>query len=428
MKNSFVYLFMAVFISFLVTGCGSDTVTNPPGNTTINVNGRVSDIFGSPASGISVIIGGQTKTSGADGSFTINNVTAPYDCEMLELGGNQKYGYLYKGLNTSSPRLTTASGISGVQYTSNIVVTFPAGLIPSGKKVMLFYSDTTNVIYGKINAGPVNNAVTYPVVWSNNNSTINGKICALVYSIDVSNNILSYDNYAEAELPVTSGLQSIWQPTIADFSLNPGEVNLTALINPPGGYSIVTSVLCINFSKLTNNPFLLVQAAPLISFTTTANISGLVPTGLPSNFTLNLFTRIAEPSGANGYKSTIVTAGINNQVNIEPASVLNTPLNGATGIDTTTVFNYSQATGSAIYAVKYQGSNNTYFVYTPGLNTTIPNFSPNLQIESNIIHNWNVTQYQGLNSVDEFVNSDFLHMVNLPGVLISADRTFTTAP
>lgn len=420
---------MAVFISFLVSGCGSDTITNPPPvNTAITVNGRVSDIFGSPVSGINVIIGGQTVTSGADGSFVINNVTTPYDCQMLELGGNQKYGYLYKGLTTASPHLTTGSGIAAVQYTSNIVVTFPGGLIPAGKKVLLFYSDTTNVIYGKINAGPVNNAVTYPVVWSNNNSTINGKICALVYSVDVSNNILSYDNYAEAELPVTSGLQSIWQPTIADFSLNPGEVNLTAVINPPGGYSIVTSVLCINFSKLTNNPFLLVQAAPLISYTTTPNISGLVPSGLPSNFTLNLFTRIAEPSGANGYKSTIVTAGVNNQVTIEPASVLNTPLNGATGIDTSAVFNYSQGNGSGVYSLQTTGSNNTYIVYTTELNAFFPNFAPALNIEPGTNHTWKVTKYQGLSSVDAYVSMELLHFADLPSVLTSANRIFTTAP
>ncbi len=429
MKNYFAYILLTLYISFVISGCGSDTVTNtPPVNTTINVNGRVSDIFGTPASGISVIIGSQTVTSGADGNFTINGVSAPYDCQMLELGGIHKYGYLFKGLTTASPHLTTGSGIANVQFSSNVVVTFPNGLIPAGKKVLLFYSDTTNVIYCKVNAGPVNSAITYPVQWANSTSTINGKIRALVYTVDVSNNIISYDNYAEAELPVTSGGQSIWQPTIGDFALNPGEVSLTATINPPGGYSVLSSSLCINFSKLTNNPFLIALGSPLISYTTTSNISGLVPTGLPSNFTLNLFTRIAEPSGASGYKSTIVQTGINNQITIGPASVLNTPLNGATGIDTTTVFNYSQSTGSSIYAVKYLGINNTFYVYTTELNTTIPNFSPNLLIEPGTVHDWQVTQYQGLNSVDEYVNSDLLHMVNLPGVLNSAGRTFTTAP
>lgn len=418
-----------MFVSFLITGCGSDTVTNtPPGNTTINVNGRVSDIFGSPVSGISVIIGGQTVTSGADGSFTMNGVSTPYDCQMLELGGNHKYGYLYKGLTTASPRLTTSSGIANVQYTSNIAVTYPNGLIPAGKKVMLFYSDTTNVMYCKVNAGPVNNAITYPVQWANNNSVINGKIRALVYSVDVSDNIVSYDNYAEAELPITSGGQSVWQPTLGDFSLDPGEVNLLATINPPGGYSILSSKLCINFSRLTNNPYLLVFTAPLISYTNTANISGLVPSGLPSNFTLNLFTSISEPSGGSGYKSTIVQTGINNQVTIEPAPVLNTPLNGVTGIDTNTVFNYTQGTDSGIFEVQFNGFNNTYLVYTSVLNAAIPNFSPNLLIELNTSHNWKVTKYQGLNSVDEFVNSEFLHMTNLPGVLNSTSRTFTTAP
>ena len=430
MKNYFAYILLTVFTAFLVSGCGDNSVPNiPPVSTTINVNGRVADIFGTPQSGISVIIGNQTVTSGADGNFTINNVNKPYDCQMLELSGNQKYGSLFKGLNSTSPRLTIISGLSDPpQYSSNIVVTFPNGLIPAGKKVLLFYSDTTNVIYGKINTGPVSGAVTYSVPWANNNSTINGKVRALIYSVDVSDNIISYDNYAEAELPVTGGGQSIWQPTMADFALNPGEVNLTATINPPGGYSIVVSAIFINFSKLTNNPFILSALAPLISYTTTANISGLVPSGLPSDFTLNLLTRIVEPSGAGGYKSTIVQAGINNQVTIEPASVLNTPLNGATGIDTNSVFDYSQGTGSGVYAVKYSGANNTYIVYTSGLNITIPNFSPDLNIEPNTSHSWRVTKYQGLNSVDEYVNSELFHMVNLPGNLTSASRTFTTAP
>jgi hypothetical protein len=428
MKNYSVYLFFTILTGLLISGCGDNTVINPPVNTTINVNGRVSDILGTPISGISIIIGSQTVTSGADGNFTVNNVNKPYDCQMLELSSNQKYGYLYKGLSTASPRFTTISGLAGAQYSSNIAVTFPNGLIPVGKKVLLFYSDTTNVIFGKVDAGPVNNAVVYTVPWANNNSTIDGKICALIYSVDGSGNIVSYDNYAEAQLPVTSGGQSVWQPSSADFSLNPGEESLIATINAPGGYSIISSALCINFSKLTNNPFILAFSAALITYSSAANISALVPTGLPSGFTLNLFTRIAEPSGASGYKSFVVQPGVNNNVIIEPASVLNTPLNGTNGIDTTSIFDYSQGSGSGIYAIQFNGFNNTYVVYTSGLNCTMPNFSPNLNIEPNTGHTWRVTKYQGLNSVDEYVNAEILHMVNLPGVLSSANRTFTTAP
>ena len=429
MKNYLASAFIAMFSIMILSGCGDDTVTNtPPANTSITVNGRVSDIFGTPASGLSIIIGGQTVTSGADGNFTVNNVTKPYDCQMLELGGAHKYGYLYKGLNTASPRLTSISSVANPQYSSNIVVTFPVGLVPVGKMVLIFYSDTTNVAYGKTNIGPVVNPVTCPVIWANTGSVVNGKICALVCSVDGSGNITSYDNYAEAEVPLTNGLQSVWQPTLAEFSLDPGEAALTATIIPPGGYSVVSSALCINFSKLVNNPFALMTTAPLATFTTSANVSGIVPTGLPSNFTLNLFTRIAEPSGGSGYKSTIVQTGINNQVTMEPASVLNTPLNGATGVDSNTVFNYSQGTGSEMYYLRFSGTNNTYVVYTSQLNAEIPNFSPNLLIEPNTSHSWQVTKYTGLNSVDAFVSSEFFHFVNLPGVLFSDSRTFTTTP
>src|SRR5437016_4156707 len=156
MKNYFAYICLIIFISFLISGYSDSSVTTPPVNNTINVNGRTSDNFDSPVSGLSIIIGNQTVTSADDGSFTVNNVTTPYDIKMLELSAAHKYGYLYKGLTTAAPHLTISSGLANLQYSANVNITFPNGLIPAGKKVLLFYSDTTNVSFGRIINGPVN--------------------------------------------------------------------------------------------------------------------------------------------------------------------------------------------------------------------------------------------------------------------------------
>jgi len=138
---------------------------------------------------------------------------------------------------------------------------------------------------------------------------------------------------------------------------------------------------------------------------------------------------LSEPSGANGSSSSIVQAG-SNQITLDPAPLLNSPLNGSTGIDTNSIINYSQGNGSGVFRLYFNdsGSDREFYVYTTDLNATMPNFSPNLPIGSNLSYYWTVTKMQGLNSVDEFVIAELFHMTSLPGVLVSASRTFTTAP
>ncbi len=135
-----VTVFVAAATTFTLTATnstGSATASlQVNASLTMAVNGYVKDIDGEPISGITVVVKGKSPTTtGSDGSFTIQNVTAPY--EIRTIMSTAKTAVVYQGLTTPNPSLlylgsTTASkhaDISGSVPVSgeNTLVCFSSG-------------------------------------------------------------------------------------------------------------------------------------------------------------------------------------------------------------------------------------------------------------------------------------------------------------
>lgn len=82
--------------------------TPPDGGALITVNGYAITEFGFPTSTTNVTIQGQTVATAADGSFTVQGVTAPYD--VILHGTNDTRWSVYVGLTRSDPTLFTMQG------------------------------------------------------------------------------------------------------------------------------------------------------------------------------------------------------------------------------------------------------------------------------------------------------------------------------
>jgi hypothetical protein len=92
--------------------------------STITVRGTVIDYWRHRVPNVAVYVGTATAMTDANGQFTINNVTPPYDVGLavrvglIQFGGSED-AYLFRGLKRSDPTLQVKDGLVGSSSTGN---------------------------------------------------------------------------------------------------------------------------------------------------------------------------------------------------------------------------------------------------------------------------------------------------------------------
>jgi hypothetical protein len=367
--KSYILIFAVCGILISVYGCGGTTTpVTPP--TTITVSGKVLDTYGNPITVTStVVIGTQSKPTAGDGSFTINNVTTPYDVWVL----NPATGVFgVKGLTIANPYIPGAISPGNTQ---SLLVTIP--LVPAGSKATVIFQDT---VTGKVSGfGQVlaNSQTTSLSIGGVAGQTVAGKLYLIEYNIS-GGVVSSYSGYAEQQAAFTIGSG---QPfTFNTIGGGLGQATISGTVNSSGGTNLEAQ-LYLNFGSKNN----IVHRGGFIQSIVMSGSSGsysfVVPTGGTTS-TTNLNVVAITPNPPNswvGQRMLTVQAGTTGSViNIDsPASIL-TPGNGATGVDTTTLFSYSGGSGNAIHFVRITptGSNGkTYQVLTNGTSFNFPNLA-----------------------------------------------------
>jgi hypothetical protein len=416
--NSF--LAAVLIISLSLIGC-SDNTTNPPITpTSNNVTGKVVDQAGTGINGATVSIGSNIATTSSDGSFTINNVTAPYDAKIVLSSGPNPTGLMYKGVNSYTPQFL-GTGLPSVPSSAVLKVTIPA--LGPNQRATVIYTDT-GFVHVSQNILPPAVLANLNVVWSSG-ANITGKILVLVYTF-TAGQVSAFDKYGEkTNFVLNNGGTSNVTFTAADLSLNPGETTVSGSIALPPGYMTPNANLLLRF---TNKGSVYLGANignPVMSNT----YSFVVPTGLPSASTIVIGGRGSGPIGEDGLKIITAAAGSSgNVITIETCPNLSTPPNMATNIDTTTNFTWSAGTGSGIYLVNYTTAGKNFYVFTSQQNTTIPSFSSfGLPIGPAVVYSWNVVRISGM-TIDQFVSAPLFNNTGFTGTSNSESRTFTSAP
>src|SRR5262249_54796056 len=87
----------------LLIGCGGGSGDNNGGGST-TVNGQVLDNFGIGRGGVTVIAGGKSTTTDANGHFTVSGIATPYDVVIIAPAPD-KAATIYTQLTRTDPKL-----------------------------------------------------------------------------------------------------------------------------------------------------------------------------------------------------------------------------------------------------------------------------------------------------------------------------------
>ncbi len=136
--------------------------SGPATPAVISVNGRVITL-GDPVANASILVGGKVTATAADGTFTVNDVTTPYDVTVSFQSSTDVW--IFQGLTRPDPTLQLLSFTPGFQATvSGTIGTAPyqtnevGAVVPAGTTVAfggaVVKSGTTSFGPGTIRWGP----------------------------------------------------------------------------------------------------------------------------------------------------------------------------------------------------------------------------------------------------------------------------------
>ncbi len=418
--TKFLVLFViAVSTAFLYNGCGSDTTT-PVGPTTGTVNGKVVDAQGNPVQGVLVAIGNASFTTGADGNFTFNSITTPYNIKLVVSTGATPSGFMYQGITTFTPQIF-AQGLTPTPSTAVLTVNIPS--LGANQRAAVIFTDNALVHSSTtVSTSPA----TVNVTWQNS-APITGKVIVLYYTGDITGAVVTYDKYGEkSNISLNNNGTSTITFAAGDLNVTPSTSTLSGTTTVPTGYTPAQTRLLIKFTT---------QGTPLIGIALGTGAVGptfsfKVPGGLTSAFTIGLEATSGAATGEQTVKVATGTVGGSNAITLETPPTLSTPVNAATGVDTTTNFTFAGGTGTGVYMLQATSTGATpkhFYVLTTSTSLTLPSFSSfGLPMGSSTAYTWVVVKIGSMSTVNDFVSSGFLNNASFNFETISQSRTFTT--
>jgi hypothetical protein len=423
-------------ISLTVTGtAGSEsktdsltlTVNPPPVPTTITVAGKVTDVFGGPLANVVAKIGTQVVNTNAQGQFSIPNVTTPYDVKVVQSATSR--GYLFKGLTRADPNLQLVdfgAFLGTKTATINGQLSGGAGFPnPANHRTVV----TFGAPEGFGSTSPAGPAYTVNASWSGND-VVNGNLHALQWEYNPATNApINYKGYATKAQSLTNG-GTINSPT-SDLVLSSGvaQTDLSGTVTLPSGYTLGSNRHYADWGT-NQSAFLFANNATSFSYKT-PNVSN----------TMTITSTANNPAVGTAYanKTGLAPNATNVSLSVPEASPLSLPINAATGISTTTVFNWTAFSGG-VHIVFFNGPTQDYYVVTQANSTTIPDFSAEgLGLPAAANFSWQVVGMAPFATVDaatgptgpltDLIKSIFNIAPESDGsYMVSLTRTFTTTP
>jgi hypothetical protein len=435
--NLFLSISISLFILQSFTGCKEDSTTptggNPPSGGGNDVSGKIVDEVGNGLVNVTVVIGGQNTTTAADGSFTIRNVTTPYDLKAVSAQG---VGIVYKSVSTRNPQVL-GIGIPVTPNQAQLTVGIPRSTISNNQIAAVMFTDAQRVqASGKIFGWSNDTTTTFTVIWKGA-STVSGKIIVLIYTMDGTGHISSYNLYGEKVFTLNNGANSTVGFNVNELPIPPGQSTVSGSVTPPSlNYINTKATLSISFVS-TNNWLGTNVSATLLDFKPAPAYVFNVPTGLSTTNRLIVTGSAFSPGADTNFiyqrtdKSVVAAPGSTNNIALESVPDLITPANNAVDIDTNTIFTYTSGSGSGLYMIYFYTPTLTkqFYVFTTALSTTIPNLLIYGQgIGSNLTYNWFVTKILGITTTDDFLSGPIVNNNHFIGTAITERRQFITTP
>ena len=388
----------------LLVACAGNGPTPPPQG--ITVSGRVQDRVAEPISGATVLLGKSSVTSSSDGTFSIPGVVAPYDITVIL--PTQNSAVMYKGLTRSDPALLYPD-VAAAERTATISGTAPPA---SGSATVVFFASSGRYALGGGRADATTGQYAFAVRWHGSYDTDAGQLYLLRWTTDPTGLPASYNGYASKPLTISAGGDFSGNDFAAAELTDPPEQTISGAITVPASYTLNVRQFYIGFGHLG----LSWEEKNALSnaFTyTVPDLSGVA------------FAVAAEAVDGSSRLSSFFKGGIsgntsNVSVPLAAAPQLASPASGASGVDTTIPFSWTQGQGTGVNLFEAWPGNSTsptYFVFTTGDDAKIPDLAAEgMGLPAGASYSWHVHRLFPVASVDDAAGEGFRRfLIDLDG-------------
>jgi len=384
----------------LLAACAGDGPTPPPKGVTIS--GSVRDVVGEPISGATVLVTGKNAvTSGSDGTFSIADVMIPYD--LTAILNAQHAAVTYKGLTRSDPAVLDPY-VTGPEHTATISGTAPPA---SGKVTVVHFASSVRYALGLGRADGTTGQYGFTVRWHGSYDTDAGRLELLRWTTDATGLLpVSYDGYASRSLTISAGANLSGNDFAAVDLTDPPEQSISGAIAIPATYTLNLRQLFIIFGHVgayweEKNP---VSNA----FTyTVPDLSGVA-------FDVAA-TAVDGASRSSSFFRRISGNASNVGILLPAASQLALPANGASAVDATTPFSWTQGEGAGVNLFKVwpdDAANPTYFVFTTGADAKIPDLAGEaMGLPAGASYHWHIDRLFPVASIDSAASEGFRRLI-----------------
>lgn len=362
------------------------------------VNGWVIDLMGHRVPNIPVTIGNTTVLTDTQGRFSIQDVPAEYDVQLIvepRIGGRLgNYGWVYQGLTRRDPTLQVYRGLAEQNATAHITSTNGTFGDPSTITTLAFGGPDGNS-EAKVSAADLTQVSV--LTWYGPNTTV-GRAHALRWTIDANDLPTAYQTYVEQMFAATSG-------ETAEIPITfPATLLTSAAISGTVTSPTTNSRLNLVFLRFTSN-----AAISLVEDWTSSNAFSYVAPSL-SNSVITLAAVEGDRFRIGPYAMVhkdVVPGTSNIALTIPSPPVLLSPAPGVTGVSANQDFQWEGASKVFLFRVHDDQFYKGIYVFTARKKLQLPVFGNRaFFLNANARHFWNVEIHGDWQSVDSAAGPD----------------------
>ena len=330
-------ILLLIIISNSIIQYGCDYTVSPGSD----INGKVFNYDHFPVAGLKVIVGNQFVYTSTDGSFSLKNISFPYDLIVSDSSFRSSFS-IYKdiGENNLSIRFNKWPANAA---TANVKVQLPKEIFQPEIVCKIIFTDSKYVnAYGSVYE--YTPELEFDIQLGNQ-TPVAGKLIVLTYKINSAKRILSYENYGESsEIQIQNGSSINYSFDLADLSLNPGEREIEYSNNP-------SSNSYINDFYISFSPYYLFNSSGS-QFSELTGTNGIfkIPSGLPGTFN-TVFRNYSYNIPGDSHQDFIVNPDSPNQFQMTKPCVILSPEINAENVNNNTLFSFSEGDGNGIYEI-----------------------------------------------------------------------------
>jgi hypothetical protein len=385
------------------------------------VEGRVVTLFGVPQAGANVRIGSTTVTTGADGTFTVADVSAPYDLIVFGTFG----AHVFMGMTSPSPEVLAVVTELDPPVEATIEGSLPMA-IPADAGVVVCVEGLDRPAFGCSFATEGADAYSVNVLWLDG---IERSIRLHVLAVTDPMGTISFTGAATSDLTVTAG--GVFTRDVATFDAAPASATITATITTAPGLTPSSAVVA---TRLGGGSSMTVGYPPVAGGTLTQSVPRI------ASQTYDVVAR-ATGIGQDAVAWRVgVAPGAALDLVIPGPAVLTTPADAASGVMAGTTF--ASVGGSGVHTFIFESGPAIFHVSTTQSAITFPDFADlGIDLPFTDTVSWFVVTHGGSTTVEQASVGWFEDYITLSfgldaGFGLDADgsfgrsdvRSFTIAP